>query len=223
MDRLIHYFFNVQVMQRYLPDLLHGLWVTVAMAVLIIVIGLAVGFALAVLRALQLRPVNWVLVPLVDLFRAVPPLVIIVLVYFALPYAGIRLSSFASTVVSLAAVLAAFAEEIFWAGIISVEAGQWEAARSTGLGHVPTLVLIVLPQAVRLALPPLTSWTIAITKGTALGSAVAVQEIISQAQSAQSTAANPSPLTLGALLYLLIFAPLVVASRLVERRLGRRR
>jgi polar amino acid transport system permease protein len=217
-DSLIHYFFNLGVMQRYLPDLLHGLWVTVAMAVLVIAIGLAAGLLLAVVRAFQVRPVNWVLVPLVDLFRAVPPLVIIVVVYFALPYAGLRLSSFASTVVSLAAVLTAFAEEIFWAGILSVDRGQWEAARSTGLGHGRTLGLVVLPQAVRLALPPLTNWTIAITKGTALGSAVAAQEIISQAQSAQSTAANPSPLTLGALLYLLIFAPLVIGSRFIERR-----
>ncbi|MBI3457236.1 MAG: ABC transporter permease subunit [Candidatus Rokubacteria bacterium] len=223
MDLLIHYFFNLGVMRRYLPDLLDGLLVTVAMAVLIITIGLTVGFALAVIRAFQLRPVNWVLVPLVDLFRAVPPLVIIVVVYFALPYAGIRLSSFASTVASLAAVLAAFSEEIFWAGIISVERGQWEAARSTGLGHLETLALVVLPQAVRLAIPPLTNWTIAITKGTALGSAVAAQEIISRAQSAQSIAANPSPLTLGALLYLAIFVPFVVGSRWVERRFGWRR
>ncbi|HEV8677002.1 MAG TPA: amino acid ABC transporter permease [Methylomirabilota bacterium] len=222
MDRLIHYFFNLAVMRRYLPDLLHGLGVTVALAALVIAIGLAVGFALAIVRALQVRPINWVLIPVVDLFRAVPPLVIIVVVYFALPYAGLRLSSFVSTVVSLAAVLAAFAEEIFWAGIISVERGQWEAARSTGLGYLETLGLVVLPQAVRLALPPLTNWTIAITKGTALGSAVAVQEIISQAQSAQSTAANPSPLTLGAFLYLAIFAPLVAGSRWVERRVGGR-
>jgi polar amino acid transport system permease protein len=223
MAQLAYYFFNVPVMQRYLPDLLHGLWVTLALAALVVAIGLTTGFALAVVRALQVRPVNWVLVAVVDLLRAVPPLVIIVLVYFALPYAGVRLSSFASTVVSLAAVLAAFAEEIFWAGIVSVEAGQWEAARSTGLGRTATLLLVVLPQAVRLALPPLTNWTIAITKSTALGSAVAVQEIISQAQSAQSTAANPSPLTLGALLYLAIFAPLVVGSRAVERWFGRRR
>ena len=137
MGQLAYYFFNVPVMQRYLPDLLHGLWVTLALAALVVAIGLTTGFALAVFRALQLRPVNWILVPVVDLVRAVPPLVIIVLVYFALPYAGIRLSSFASTVISLAAVLAAFAEEIFWAGIVSVEAGQWEAARSTGLGKPP--------------------------------------------------------------------------------------
>jgi polar amino acid transport system permease protein len=222
-DRLVEYFFNLAVMRRYLPDLLHGFGITVALAAVVIVIGLAVGFVLAVIRAFQIRPVNWVLVPLVDLFRAIPPLVIIVIVYFALPYAGLRLGSFASTAVSLSAVLAAFAEEIFWAGILAVERGQWEAARSTGLGFRPTLLYVVLPQAVRLALPPLTNWTIAITKGTALGSAVAVQEIISQAQSAQSTAANPSPLTLGALLYLVIFAPMVVASRWVERRVRWRR
>jgi polar amino acid transport system permease protein len=79
---------------------------------------------------------------------------------------------------------------------------------------------VVLPQAIRMGIPMLTNRTIAITKGTALGSTVAVQEILNAALSAQSIAANPSPLTLGALLYLVIFAPLVVYSRWIERRFG---
>ena len=126
-----------------------------------------------------------------------------------------------ATVVSLAAVLAAASEEVYWAGITAVPAGQWEAARSTGMGFLGTLLRVVLPQALRLAIPPLTNWTIAITKGTALGAAVAVPELIGQALSLQSIAANPSPLTLGALLYLVIFAPLVQLSRWIERRWAR--
>ena len=75
-------------------------------------------------------------------------------------------------------MLAAFAEEIFWAGILSVAKGQWEAARSTGLSFFQTLRLVVLPQALRLTIPPLTNRTIAITKNTALASVVAVQEVL---------------------------------------------
>jgi len=220
MDQLIKYFFNLDVMLRFLPAMLEGFAMTLEIAVAVVVLGIAGGLLLAVVRAFEIRPVNWLLVFAVDLLRALPQLVVIMLVYFALPYAGIELSSVAATIVSLAAILAAVSEEVFWAGITIVPKGQWEAARSTGLGFLPTLVHVVMPQAIRVAIPPLTNWTIAITKGTALGAAVAVPEIIGQALSVQSIAANPSPLTLGALMYLVIFAPLVQVSRWIERRYG---
>ena len=218
MEQLGKYFFNLDVMVRYWPAMLEGFWMTLGIAVAVVVLGIAGGLALAVVRAFQIRPINWLLIFVVDLLRALPQLVVIMLVYFALPFAGIQLSSIASTIVSLAAILAAVSEEVFWAGITIVPKGQWEAARSTGLGFLQTLIYVVLPQAVRVAIPPLTNWTIAITKGTALGAAVAVPEIIGQALSVQSIAANPSPLTLGALMYLVIFAPLVQVSRWIERR-----
>ena len=220
MEQLAKYFFNLDVMARYWPAMLEGFWMTLEIAVAVVLLGIAGGLVLAVVRAFQIRPLNWLIIFLVDLLRAIPQLVVIMLVYFALPFAGLQLSSVVSTIVSLAAILAAVSEEIFWAGITLVPKGQWEAARSTGLGFFQTLVHVVLPQAVRVAIPPLTNWTIAITKGTALGAAVAVPEIIGQALSSQSIAANPSPLTLGALMYLVIFAPLVQASRWVERRYG---
>lgn len=220
MEQLGKYFFNLDVMVRYWPAMLEGFWMTLGIAVAVVVLGILGGLALAVVRAFQIRPINWLLIFIVDLLRALPQLVVIMLVYFALPFAGIQLSSVASTILSLAAILAAVSEEVFWAGITIVPKGQWDAARSTGLSFFQTLTHVVLPQAVRVAIPPLTNWTIAITKGTALGAAVAVPEIVGQALSSQSIAANPSPLTLGALLYLVIFAPLVQASRWVERRYG---
>ncbi|MED5408235.1 MAG: ABC transporter permease subunit, partial [Pseudomonadota bacterium] len=110
------------------------------------------------------------------------------------------------------------AEEIYWAGITSVPKGQWEAARSTGLSHVTTLVFVIIPQAVRMTIPPLTNRTITITKNTALASVVAVEEMLNVAQTAQAYSANTSPLTLAALGYLLIFFPLTLFTRWVERR-----
>jgi polar amino acid transport system permease protein len=112
----------------------------------------------------------------------------------------------------------AFAEEIFWAGILAVPKGQWEAARSTGLGFLATLRHVVLPQALRMTIAPLTNRAIAITKGTALGSVVALQEILTMAQTAHSFSANPSPLTLGAIAYVILFFPVVSAARWVETR-----
>ncbi|MGI9333671.1 MAG: amino acid ABC transporter permease [Gammaproteobacteria bacterium] len=218
MDAIVSNFFDLEVARRYLPDILSGVIVTLQLAGLVVVSGLALGLLLAVTRAFQIRPVNLVLILFVDVFRAVPPLVIMILVYFALPYAGVQLSGFASAWLSLMLVLAAFAEEIYWAGILSVDKGQWEASRSTGLSFFQTLVHVVLLQAIRMTIPPLTNRTIAITKNTALASVVAVQEILSQAGAAQAFAANTTPLTMASIAYLLIFMPLVVLSRWVETR-----
>ncbi|HSA71888.1 MAG TPA: amino acid ABC transporter permease [Burkholderiales bacterium] len=218
-ERFLDTFFNAQVMARYLPDILHGTLITIQLAALVIASGLVAGLALALLRSLGFRPVNLLIVFVVDLFRALPPLVIIVFIYFGLPSVELSPSGFVSTWLSLTLVLMAFAEEIFWAGIISIPKGQWEAARSTGLSYGQALINVVLPQAIRLTIPPLTNRTIAITKGTALGSVVAVSEILGMASSAVSNSYNPSPLTLGAAAYVILFFPMVVLGRWLETRM----
>jgi polar amino acid transport system permease protein len=218
-ERFLDTFFNTKVMAKYAPDIAYGMLITVELAALVIVTGLAAGLALALLRSLGLRPVNLLLVFIVDLFRALPPLVIIVFIYFGLPTLELSPSGFVSTWLSLALVLMAFSEEIFWAGITSIPKGQWEAARSTGLSYWETLINVILPQALRLTIPPLTNRTIAITKGTALASVVAVSEILGMASSAVSNSYNPSPLTLGAGAYLILFFPMVVFGRWLETRM----
>lgn len=222
-DRFADSFFNARVMALYLPKIIEGFWLTVVLALCIIVAGLALGLLLALLRAFGIRPLNWLIIFVVDLFRALPPLVIIVLLFFGLPNAGIELSGFVAAWLSLTLVLMAFTEEIFWAGITSVAKGQWEAARSTGLGFVQTLTYVVLPQALRITIPPLTNRTIAITKGTALASVVAVPDILGAANSGVSFSFNPSPLTLGAIAYLVLFLPVVIFGRWVETRFAWKR
>ena len=222
-DRFVETFFNAKVMARYWPDIVDGLWVTIGLAAAVVATGLVAGLALALLRSMGWRVVNWGIVLVVDLFRALPPLLIIVLIYFGLPSMDVVPSGFVSTWVSLSLVLMAFSEEIFWAGLTAVAKGQWEAARSTGLGFGQTLLWVVLPQALRITIPPLTNRTIAITKGTALGSVVAVTEILGQASSAVSNSYNPSPLTLGAAAYLVLFIPVVAFGRWVETRFAWRR
>ena len=222
-ERFVDTFFNARVMARYFPDIAYGMLVTIELALLVIASGLVAGLALALLRSFGFRPINLVIVFVVDLFRALPPLVIIVFIYFGLPAVNIAPSGFVSTWLSLALVLMAFSEEIFWAGITSIPRGQWEAARSTGLSYGQTLISVVLPQALRITIPPLTNRTIAITKGTALGTVVAVSEILGMASSAVSNSYNPSPLTLGALAYLVLFFPMVVVGRWLETRMRWRR
>ena len=222
-DRYVETFFNAKVMWKYLPDILSGMVVTLELAVLIIVTGLLSGLMLALLRSLAIRPLNWLIIFVVDLFRSLPPLVIIVLMYFGLPSAGLSPSGFVSTWLSLAFVLMAFSEEIYWAGITSIPRGQWEAARSTGLSFGQTLMNVILPQAFRLTVPPLTNRTIAITKGTALGTVVAVTEILGEASSAVANSYNPSPLMLGAAAYLVLFLPVVVGARWIETKFAWKR
>ncbi|MFN2643762.1 MAG: amino acid ABC transporter permease [Burkholderiales bacterium] len=223
LDRLAFSFFNADVASRYWLDIVYGMWVTTYLAAAVIATGLGVGLGLAMVRSFQFRPGNVLIVVFADTFRALPPLVVIIVLFFAFPYVGLAMNAFTATWLALSFVLAAFAEEIFWAGILAVPKGQTEAARSTGMSRLQTLVHVILPQAVRLTIPPLTNRMIAITKGTALGSVIAVHEIIYYASSGASVAGNPTPLTLGAAAYLMLFLPVVIFSRWIETRFAWKR
>jgi len=226
MDRatlFLETFFKPELIVRYLPDILSGMAVTIEIAVLVVVAGIALGLALALVRSLRSRFVNVPILVFVDVTRAMPPLVLVLIVYFGLPNVGILLPSYAVLWLVLSLLLAAFAEEIFWAGILSVRQGQWEAARSTGLTYAQTVFHVILPQAVRLTVPPLTNRTIAITKNTALGTVIGVPEILNQATTAESFALNARPLMMGAIAYLVLFVPVVIAGRYLETRFAWRR
>lgn len=222
-SRFVDTFFNGRVIARYLPDIAGGMVVTIEIALAVVISGIGLGLVLASVRAFRVRAFNAVIVVFVDVLRALPPLVLILLVYFGLPNVGVYLPSFAVLWLVLALVLAAFAEEIFWAGILSIPKGQWEAARATGLSFLSTLAFVILPQAVRLAVPPLTNRTIAITKNTALGTVIGVGEILNQASTAESFSGNATPLMMGAIAYLLLFIPVVVLGRFLETRFAWRR
>ncbi len=226
MDRgaaFIDTFFKPELIARYLPDILSGMAVTIEIAVLVVVTGITLGLLLALVRSLRWRLVNAAIIIFVDVARALPPLVLVLLVYFGLPNVGILLPSYAVLWLVLSLLLAAFAEEIFWAGILSVRKGQWEAARSTGLTYAQALFHVILPQAIRLTVPPLTNRTIAITKNTALGTVIGVPEILNQATTAESFSFNATPLMMGAIAYLVLFVPVVIAGRYIETRFAWRR
>ena len=223
LDKFILTYFNWEVMAQYLPKIVEGFFLTIQLALSVVVTGILSGLILSLIRSFRIRVINFFIIFFVDILRALPPLVIIIMFYFALPTIGIRMSGFTATWLALSLVLTAFAEEIFWAGILAVPKGQFEAARSTGLTSLQTMRSVVLPQAVRITIPPLTNRTIAITKGTALGAVVAVGEILYQAQAGLAFSYNPSPLTLGAIAYLILFVPVVYFGRWVETRFAWKR
>lgn len=215
---LVFSFFNLEIAWEYLPDILKGMMVTIELGLVVAITGLLVGMALSVLRALQIKPLNFFIICFADIMRALPPLVVIMMLFFAFPYIQISMSAFTATWLALSLVLAAFVEEICWAGIVSVPKGQSEAARSTGLNWLQSMLYVVLPQAVRLTVAPLTNRVIAITKSTALGSVVGLSEVLNNSQSAMSNSGNATPLMLGAIGCLVIFIPVVLLGRWTETR-----
>lgn len=220
MNELAQNFFNLQIMATALPTVLEGFLVTIAVSLTVIVIGVGLGMALALARLPGWRPVNILITAWIEIFRTLPQLVILIFLFFALPYGGIVLSPFWATSLALGAVLSAFCAEIFTAAIMALPKGQWEAAHALGFGPVKALRLIILPQSFQLATPLVTNRVIAVTKGSALGVAVSLNDTLGAAQSVMSITANPSPLMLAAALYLAFYIPLVALSRGLERRVA---
>jgi polar amino acid transport system permease protein len=154
----------------------------------------------------------------IDIFRSIPLLVLLIIVYYALPFVGLRLSSFASAMAALTLVSGAYTAEIFRAGIQAIPRGQFEAAEALGLNQRQTMFDVILPQAVRIVIPPLTNNSINVIKDTALASVVAMPDLLKQATQAQALTANPSPLIGAALIYIAFLWPLVLFVSYLERR-----
>jgi polar amino acid transport system permease protein len=216
---LVDTFFNGRVLLSTLPLLLEGLWTTVLLGAVSIALGMVSGMPLALLRIYAPAPWRQLARLYIDVFRSIPLLVLLVLVYYALPFVGVRLSSFAAAATALSMVSCAYTAEIFRAGIEAVPKGQFDAASAIGLTFFDSLREIVLPQALRIVTPPLTSNCINVLKDTALASVVAMPDLLKQATQAQALSANPTPLIGAALLYLLLLLPLVqLVARFEARR-----
>jgi polar amino acid transport system permease protein len=215
---LVDTFLNGRVFVQTLPLLLSGLTTTLLLGLVSIVLGLAGGLALALMRLYARAPLRQIAIAYIDVFRAIPLLVLLVIVYYALPFMGLRLSPFAAAATSLSLVASAYSAEIFRAGIEAVPRGQFEAARALGLRPFPLMARVVLPQAIRIVVPPITSNSINVLKDTALASVVAMPDLLKQATQAQALAANPTPLITAAAIYLLMLLPMVRIVGLLETR-----
>lgn len=218
MDLIIHQFFNLDIMRQAWPLLLRGLTQTLLICLAVIPLGIIGGLLVALASRSSSRLLRGVVSAGVTLFRALPPLVLLILIYAGLPFAGVRLSPF--TAVCLAFLLnnASFYGEIFRAGIESVGRGQWEAAQSTGLRGPQVMGYVILPQAIRNVLPDLVSNTIEVVKLTSLASVVALPELLHSAEMARSVTYNSSPVVAAAGIYLLLLWPFVrLMSRLEHR------
>jgi len=220
---IVETFFNLGVLARTLPLLLKGLWVTIQLGLVSIIAGLVFGLALALLRLYAVGPVRWLARFYIDIFRSLPLLVLLVIVYYALPFIGIRMSPFWSAMCALSMVSAAYNAEVFRAGIEAIPHGQFEASEALGLSSLQTMTDVILPQAVKIVIPPLTNNSINVIKDTALASVVAMPDLLKQATQAQALTANPTPLIGAAIIYILFLWPLVTTVSRLEHRFGKER
>jgi polar amino acid transport system permease protein len=222
MDEFLTNFANLSILRAAAPILLAGLGTTILLSLITVPLGLAGGLGLALLSRVRAPAIRWALRAWVDVFRAFPPLVLLILLYAGLPFAGIELGGIGCVAIAFLLNTSAYYGEVLRAGIESVPAGQIEAARATGLGLFWTMIAIVLPQAVRTVLPDLVSNTLEVVKLTSLGSVVAAPELLFQARQAQSLTYNPTPIVACAVLYLILLLPLVRLLSILERRARRR-
>ena len=216
-------FLNAEVMRRTFPMLLQGLWITLQLGAASIVAGLVLGLGLAMARLYGPGPLRFVTRLYIDIFRSIPLLVLLIIVYYALPFVGLRLSPFLSAMSALTLVSGAYTAEIFRAGIEAIPKGQFEASAALGLNGRQTMADVILPQAVRIVIPPLTNNSINVVKDTALASVVAMPDLLKQATQAQALAANPTPLIVAAVIYIAFLWPLVALVTRMERRFAARR
>ncbi|MDB5318148.1 MAG: amino acid transporter permease [Rhodospirillales bacterium] len=224
MNELLAAFFNLDILRQAWPILLDGLIQTVLLSLVVVPLGIIMGITLALLSTVRNRCVRYPLIAFTDLFRAIPPLVLLIFLYAGLPFAGWEIGAWGAVAVGFMLNTGAYYGEILRAGIESIPAGQLEAARSTGLTRLQTLRYIVLPQAVRNTLPDLTSNTLEVVKLTSIASVVALPELLFQARQAQSVTFNATPIMVAAIAYFILLWPLVrLLSRLENRQIAGRR
>ena len=221
MEIFLDSFFNFQIMSEASPLLIRGLGTTALLCLVVIPLGLIGGLTVALMALSRCPWLRWGTIALIDFFRAVPPLVLLIFIYSGLPFADIELSPFTAVCVGFFLNNSAYYAEIYRAGIESVGVGQMEAARSTGLKKIQALVYVVLPQATRNVLPDLLSNTIEVVKLTSIASVVALQELLYSADMARSVTYNSSPIVMAAGIYLLILWPVVRMLSNLEHKVGK--
>ncbi|MCO8271669.1 amino acid ABC transporter permease [Actinoplanes sp. TRM 88003] len=230
--RLSDAFFRSDVAGSMFPEAITvALRNTILYTLLAFVFGLTLGLVLALMRLSSILPYRWFATAYIELFRGLPSLLVLFMVGYGVPLAfpdrEIPGGVYGSVTVGLGLTAAAYMAETIRAGIQAVPKGQLEAARTLGMSHPRAMISIVLPQAFRIVIPPLTNEIILLTKDTSLVYVLGVTsttiELTKFAGDTLNTKVNPTPLVVAGLLYLVITLPLSQLVRGLERRAARER
>lgn len=219
MQDIIDNFFNFDILIRSRVLLLGGLFMTLRLISFSVLLASGFGLVLAVFRHARIRFFDPIIILYINLVRAIPGIVMLMLIFYVLPFTGIRMSPFWALTSAVAFTGGAYYAEIFRGGLSAVPRGQTEAARASGLTFIQTTRYVILPQAMRIILPPLTTNTVELIKATSIAAVVALPDLLWQALQAQATTMNSTPLTAALILYLIILLPLVELIRYLEGRM----
>jgi ectoine/hydroxyectoine ABC transporter permease protein EhuD len=205
-----------------LPYLLRGAITTVALTIVSMALALVGGLFVALMRLSRNVPLQWISGAYIEAIRGTPLLVQLFIIYYGLPQYGIRFDAFTAGVLGLSINYSAYLAEVYRSGILSVDRGQWEAGGSIGLSRGALLRYIILPQAVRIILPPIGNYFISMLKDSALVATIAVIELMRAAQLRVAITFRAMDIyLLVALIYFLMSYPCALLIRHMEKKLSR--
>lgn len=219
----MHYNWNFQAVFQYSHLLVEGLGNTLFITALAFMLGLPIGFVFALMRLSRMRTVSIPAGFVVDFFRCTPSLVQLFWFFFAFPLiTGIRLTPFSATAITLTVLSAAFTSEIFRGGILSLERGQWEAARALGMRPRQVMGRIILPQAVKRMIPVFLERAIELLKTSTIASTISYADILFNAHEISHATYRPLEVfTIVAIIFLIIVTVGSQATRWLERWMAR--
>jgi polar amino acid transport system permease protein len=208
---------------EFMPILLLGVRNTIVVTIGSLLLSTVLGLMWALMRVSGIRALSAVAIVVVNVIRGIPIIVQLFYIYFVLPDFGVTLTALQAAIIGLGIAYSAYQSENFRAGIEAIDRGQMEAAHSIGMGWTMTMRRVVLPQAVRIMLPPYGNIMIMMLKDSSQASTITVGELALQGKLiASSTFKNTTVFTLVAALYLVMSVPLMVLVGWLERRFGRK-
>jgi polar amino acid transport system permease protein len=217
-------FFTASAWQKSFPEMIRSFWTNIWVAIVAQVLVLIFGLLLAIMRMLPGRagaPLRLIALVYCDIFRAIPAIVVILLIVFGTPLAFPATANWSPVwfgIIALAMTYSAYVAEVYRAGLASIHPSQTAAARSLGLSYTQTLRTVLVPQAVRRVIPPLLNDFISLQKDTALLSTASIAEVVLTSKLWESQLFNLSPVTLAAAFFIIITIP---QARLVDRLMDR--
>jgi polar amino acid transport system substrate-binding protein len=231
-EESIHTSANKWTFAEYFPRLVAGALMTVSLTVLGFLLAMAIGLPIATARLYGPAPLRWLATIYVEFFRGIPVLLLLYFLYYSLPEVGLamhlgvslKLNAFLVGVIGFGLNYGAYESEIYRAGIASIPVGQWEAGASLGMSPPRIFFRIILPQAIKVILPPMTNDFVALFKDTSVVSVIAVEELMKRYQI--MAADHLQYVEIGVMtmiLYLLMSVPLAQLSRYLELRWGKGR
>jgi polar amino acid transport system permease protein len=229
--RITDAFFDVDVIRELFPDIITvALKNTILYTLCAFAFGMALGLVIALMRLSPVAPYRWLATVYVEFFRGVPALLVLIAFGYGIPIAlntELPGGVLVTITVALGLVAAAYLAETFRAGIQAVPKGQMEAARSLGMSHPRAMASIVIPQAFRIILPPLTNELIVLTKDSSLvyllGLTPGARELAKYGRDALNTHVSMTPILIAGLAYLIITVPLGYLVRRLEAQQARAR